>query len=197
MRKPPKKPKPLNSSKFNALDRKPKSLKRPASLNKGIKSLAPEPQQSEQEIQYRSLTTHADQLFNSEHIEEALESYKQLCDLAPPKDNHPFKQVCRCYRKVAKGYKKKKDYKKVVELLEDMFEISEEKSHNFKAIDYKILGECYMKLGEFEEAQAALEDALYLKPDMHSATEMLKTLKAEEVSQRLSGLKDLPYDSFD
>ena len=129
-----------------------------------------------------------ERFFKSKEYDTAFEIYQKALKLAPPGDSRALGQLCRCYRKRARKPFKKEQFKTVAKMLEEMLALDQVTPH-LKGMDYKILAECYLELGKLKKADAAIDQALRLKPELeYDLMGLEKRLKTELLNQEMNGL---------
>ena len=120
----------------------------------------------------------------------ALQIYQSACQMAPPGDNQPFAQACKCIRRVARTFLKQEDYATVARMIEEMFQLNGQRP-NLKGADYKILGQCYLALNRLEAAEEALQTAEKLDPALQPDLQRLRhQLKTEQLGNAFKNLNE-------
>lgn len=137
---------------------------------------------------YQNLLFDARRFFEAKDYDTAFKIYTQALPDAPPGDSTALTQLCRCYRKKALKLLKKEDFTAVLSLLEEMLALPNVEPV-LKALDYKVLGEAALELGQLDKAQTAFDQALSLDPDLAQTMATLRRrLKTELLSREMNGL---------
>lgn len=137
---------------------------------------------------YQTLMIDGKRFFEAGDYSTALQIYQSACQIAPPGDNHPFAQACKCIRRVARTFLKQEDYATVARMIEEMFQLNGNRP-NLKGADYKILGQCYLALNRLDAAEEALHRAEQLDPDLLPSLQRLHhQLKTEQLSNTFKNL---------
>lgn len=135
---------------------------------------------------YRHLLHDAERFFDAKDYGTAFSVYRQALSEAPPGDEQALSGLCRCYRKKARKALQQDDYAAVAQLLAEMLALPGARP---KALDYKVLGEARLELGDLAQARAALEQAVALKPELADETKRLfARLRTEELAREMKGL---------
>ncbi|HEY9843918.1 MAG: hypothetical protein ACAI44_04405 [Candidatus Sericytochromatia bacterium] len=135
---------------------------------------------------YQHLLIDGERFFAAKDYETAFSIYSQALKEAPIGDGRAVTELCRCYRKKARKAFQAEDFASAVSLLTEMLDLPQ---MHPKALDYKVLGESWLELGELAKARQALEQAVALKPELAVETRRLfQRLKTEELSQQMEGL---------
>ncbi len=137
---------------------------------------------------YQTALFDGERFFKSKEYDTAFEIYQKALKLAPVGDSRALIQLCRCYRKRARKPYKKEQFKTVAKMLEAMLALDQVEAH-IKGMDYKILAECYLELGKLKKADAAMDQALRLKPELeYEMMGLEKRLRTEILNQEMNGL---------
>jgi tetratricopeptide (TPR) repeat protein len=137
---------------------------------------------------YQNLIFDADRFFAAKDYETAFQIYQQALREAPPGENYPYAQLCRCYRKKARKLQKKQNWPALVVCLEEMLQINGSRP-NLKALDFQALAEAYLEQQQPEAAQTALDQALKLQPTLKAELQTLyNRVRAECLHRDLRGL---------
>lgn len=137
---------------------------------------------------YQNALFDGERFFKSKDYETAFEIYQKALKLAPPGDSRALKQLCRCYRKRARKPYKNEQFKTVAKMLEAMLALEQVEPH-LTGMDYKILAEAYLELGKLKQADAAMDQALRLKPELeYELMGLEKRLRTEILNQEMNGL---------
>jgi tetratricopeptide (TPR) repeat protein len=132
---------------------------------------------------YQGLIFDADRFFAEKDFDTAFQIYQKALEEAPPGENHPYAQLCRCYRKKARKLLKKEAWPELIECLEAMLALNGTRP-NLKGLDLKILAEAYLEIGEIQKSFNALEQALGINPELAPELKRLQQrLQAENLSQ--------------
>lgn len=135
---------------------------------------------------YQHLLHDGERFFKAKDYETAFSIYRQALSEAPPGDAQALTELCRCYRKKARKAMQSEDFEKVAALLTEMLALPQ---MHAKALDYKVLGESLLELGQLEPARAALERAVELGLETGPEVKRLfQRLKTEELSRDMKGL---------
>lgn len=178
-----------------------KALKRPGSVPQRPGGLSPragvtadrvaKPSQTDSvpdSNAYQNALFDGERFFKSKDYDTAFEIYQKALTLAPPGDSRALKQLCRCYRKRARKPYKNEQFKTVVKMLEAMLALEQVEPH-LTGMDYKILAEAYLELGKLKQADAAMDQALRLKPELeYEMMGLEKRLRTEILNQEMNGL---------
>ena len=137
---------------------------------------------------YQNLIFDADRFFEARDYETAFQIYQQALKEAPPGDNYPHAQLCRCYRKRARKLQKKQDWPALVACLEEMLRVNGSRPH-LKALDFQALAEGYLEQQQPEAALKALDQALALQPTLKAELQSLyNRVRTECLHRDLRGL---------
>ena len=66
---------------------------------------------------YQTLLIDGKRFFEAGDYATALQIYQSACQMAPPGDNQPFAQACKCIRRVARTFLKQEDYATVARMI--------------------------------------------------------------------------------
>ena len=137
---------------------------------------------------YQTLLIDGKRFFDAGDYQTALKIYQSACQSAPPGDNQPFAQACKCMRRLARPFLKQEDYATVARMIQDMFALNGNRP-NLKGADYKILGQCYLALNQLDAAGEAFEEAVRLDPALEPEVERLqRQLKTEQLGNAFKNL---------
>jgi tetratricopeptide (TPR) repeat protein len=137
---------------------------------------------------YQNLIFDADRFFAEKDYDTAFQIYQQALQEAPPGENHPYAQLCRCYRKQARKLLKREAWDELVQSLETMLKINGNRP-NLKGLDFKVLAEAYLETGALNQAVEALNQALKLNPELEPELKRLnQRIQAESLSQNMRNL---------
>jgi len=137
---------------------------------------------------YQRLLFDGKRFFEEKDYETAFQVYQQALKLAPTGDHQALSQLCRCYRKKARQAYQKEDYAQVFKLLQEMMGLDKVSRH-LKGLDYKVLTESALELGEFQAAEQALTQALNLDPELEDTLKPLqRRLKTERLHREMQDL---------
>lgn len=148
----------------------------------------PSPSSGVKAAAYHRSLLDAARFFNQKDFETARQIYAHAMALAPVGDSRAAKELCRCYRKLALKALKQEDFAAVLQLLDAMLAIEPAKAY-FKALDYKVLAESALELGQIDRAQTAFDQALMMQPELASdLAPSLRKIKTERLAQEMQGL---------
>lgn len=137
---------------------------------------------------YQNLIFDADRFFADKDYETAFQIYQQALQEAPPAENYPYAQLCRCYRKQARKLLKKEAWQELVQTLEAMIQLNGSRP-NLKGLDFKVLAEAYLETGALQKAVEALNQAIQLTPELEPELKRLHhRIQAEGLSQNFRNL---------
>lgn len=146
------------------------------------------PGQPPKRSRYQSLIFDADRFFADKDYDTAFQIYQQALQEAPPGENHPYAQLCRCYRKQARKLLKKEAWNELIQSLEAMLQLNGNRP-NLKGLDFKVLAEAYLETGALQKAIDALNQALQLNPELEPELKRLnQRVQAESLSQNMRNL---------